>query len=176
MTVAGAFTKVVGAFVNIATDFISWGLKQVISLLEILVSVVALGVMPYIKKAQAAFTTIIKNPIGFVGNMVRAGKQGFQLFAGNILTHLKTALIKWITGPLGEAGVYIPRSFDLIEIVGGIFGGLSRGIALVGDLAVLGLFAVSITFTILGVSLWLAADGLESKRPWAQGLAFLLGR
>src|SRR5262249_23322085 len=41
----------------------------------------------------------------------------FEMFAGNILEHLKTALIKWITGPLGDAGVYIPQSFSLIEIV-----------------------------------------------------------
>lgn len=39
------------------------------------------------------------------------------MFAANILTHLKTALIKWITGPLGDAGVYIPKSFDLMEII-----------------------------------------------------------
>ena len=117
VTVAGAFTKIVGAFVNIATDFIGWGLKQVISLLEILFSVVAPKAMPYIKKAQAAFTTILKNPIGFVGNLVRAGKLGFQMFADNILTHLKTALIKWLVGPLADAGVYIPQSFNLIEIV-----------------------------------------------------------
>lgn len=117
VTVAGAFTKVVGAFVNIAGEFLSWGLNQVISLLEILFSVVAPGVMPYIRKAQAAFVTILKNPIGFVGNLVRAGKMGFQLFAANIVTHLKTALIKWLVGPLAEAGVYIPKSFSLIEIV-----------------------------------------------------------
>jgi len=117
ITVAGAFAKVVSAFVTIAGDFIRWGLEQVISLLEILFSVVAPGVMPYIKKAQAAFITIIKNPVAFVGNLVRAGKQGFQMFASNIWTHLKTALIKWITGPLGDAGVYIPKSFDLMEIV-----------------------------------------------------------
>jgi hypothetical protein len=117
ITVAGAFTKIVGAFASIAGDFISWGLNQVISLLEILVSVLAPNAMPYIKKAQAAFTTIVKNPIGFVGNLVRAGKQGFQMFAANIGTHLKTALIKWLTGPLGDAGVYIPKSFDLFEII-----------------------------------------------------------
>lgn len=117
VTLAGAFTKVVGVFVNIATDFISWGLQQVIGLLEILFSVVAPRVMPYIKKAQTAFITILKNPVGFVGNLVRAGKLGFQMFADNILTHLKDALIKWITGPLGEAGVYIPKSFSLIEII-----------------------------------------------------------
>ena len=117
VTVAGAFIKIAGAFVNIAVDFVSWGLNQVISLLEILFSVVAPGVMPYIKKAQAAFITIVKNPIGFVGNLVRAGRQGFQMFSARIVTHLKTALIKWITGPLGDAGVYIPKSFDLMEII-----------------------------------------------------------
>ncbi len=117
ITIAGALGKIIGAFVNIATDFISWGLNQVLSLLEIIFSVVAPGVMPYIKKAQAAFVTIIKNPIGFVNNLVRAGKLGFEKFASNILTHLKTALIKWITGPLGEAGVYIPQSFSLMEII-----------------------------------------------------------
>lgn len=117
ITVAGAFSKILGAFVTIAGDFISWGLNQVISLLEILFSVVAPGVMPYIKKAQAAFMTILKNPIGFVGNLVQAGKLGFQMFAGNILEHLKAALIRWIVGPLAEAGVYIPKAFSLIEIV-----------------------------------------------------------
>jgi hypothetical protein len=73
--------------------------------------------MPYIKKAQAAFVTIIKNPIGFVGNLVRAGKMGFQMFASRILEHLKAALIKWLVGPLGDAGVYIPKSFSLLEIL-----------------------------------------------------------
>lgn len=117
ITVAGAFTKIVGAFANIALDFISWGVNQVISLLEILFSVVAPGAVPYVTKARSAFKKIIQNPIGFVGNLVRAGKLGFQNFANNILKHLKEALIKWITGPLGEAGVYIPKSFSLIEII-----------------------------------------------------------
>src|SRR4029453_551672 len=95
----------------------SWALNQVISLLEILFSVVAPGVMPYIAKAKAAFHTILRNPVAFIGNLVRAGKLGFELFATNILTHLKNALIKWLVGPLAEAGVYIPQSFSLIEIV-----------------------------------------------------------
>lgn len=116
ITVAGAFKKIVGGFFDIAAEFIRWGLQQVISLLEILFSVVAPGVMPYIKKARATFITIIKNPIGFVGNLVRAGRQGFEMFAANIVEHLKNALIKWLVGPLGNAGVYIPKSFDLIEI------------------------------------------------------------
>ena len=117
VTVAGAFRKVTSAFADLATRFGSWALNQVLSLLEILFSVVAPGVMPYIAKAKAAFHTIVRDPVRFIGNLVRAGKLGFQNFAANILTHLKTALIKWLTGPLGEAGVYIPKSFSLLEIV-----------------------------------------------------------
>ncbi|NTW55251.1 MAG: DUF4157 domain-containing protein [Chlorobaculum sp.] len=117
VTVVGAFRKIVGAFVDIAGSFMSWAFDQVLSLLEILFSVVAPGVMPYLKKAQAAFTSILKNPIGFVGNLVQAGKKGFQMFAGNIIEHLKAALIKWLVGPLADAGVYIPKSFSLMEII-----------------------------------------------------------
>ncbi|HWR01830.1 MAG TPA: DUF4157 domain-containing protein [Chlorobaculum sp.] len=117
LTVAGAFSKIVSAFAGIAGEFLNWALDQVINLLEILFSVVAPGVMPYIKKAQATFTTILKDPIGFVGNLVRAGKLGFQRFASKIGEHLKTALIKWLVGPLAEAGVYIPKAFSLPEIV-----------------------------------------------------------
>jgi hypothetical protein len=117
VTITGVFTKVGRAFLNVAGQFFSWAGAQVIMLLEIIFSVVAPGAVPYVKKAAGAFRTIIQNPIGFVGNLVRAGKLGFQMFASNIGEHLKTALIKWITGPLGEAGVYIPKSFTLIEIV-----------------------------------------------------------
>lgn len=117
VTVVGAFRKVGSAFVGLVAEFGSWAGNQVLRLLEILVSVVAPGALPYIAKAKAAFHTIIRDPVRFIGNLVRAGKLGFQNFAKNILTHLQTALIKWITGPLAEAGVYIPASFSLVEIV-----------------------------------------------------------
>ncbi|NJO15952.1 MAG: DUF4157 domain-containing protein [Thioploca sp.] len=117
LTVARAFSKIVGTFASIAGQFVSWAFNQVVSLLEILFSVVAPGAIPYIKKAKGAFVTILKSPITFAGHLVQAGKLGFQLFAGNILQHLKAALIKWIVGPLGDAGVYIPQSFSLIEII-----------------------------------------------------------
>jgi hypothetical protein len=117
VTVVGAFRKVGSAFLGLVAEFGSWALNQVLGLLEILFSVVAPGVMPYIAKAKAAFRTILRNPVAFVGNLVRAAKLGFEMFAGNILTHLKNALIKWLVGPLADAGVYIPKSFSLLEIV-----------------------------------------------------------
>ena len=117
ITVVGAARKVVGAFLGMAIEFGSWAGSQVLGLLEILFSVVAPKVMPYIAKAKAAFHTILKNPVRFIGNLVRAGKLGFQLFEKHIVTHLKNALIKWLIGPLADAGVYIPKSFDLLEII-----------------------------------------------------------
>ena len=112
-----AFAKVGKVFGNFIGRFTSWAFSKVVDLLEILFSVVAPGAVPYIKKAAGAFQTILRNPIGFVGNLVRAGKLGFQQFARNIGKHLKTSLIQWLTGTLGGAGVYIPQSFDLKEIV-----------------------------------------------------------
>lgn len=111
------FVKVFKVFGNFVVKFYSWAFGTILSLLEIIFSVVAPGVMPYIAKAKASFQKIIKDPIGFVGNLVKAGKMGFNLFMSRIGEHLKTALIKWITGPLGEAGVYIPKSFELTEII-----------------------------------------------------------
>ncbi|USX24235.1 DUF4157 domain-containing protein [Oxalobacteraceae bacterium OTU3CINTB1] len=117
LTITGLFRKVGRAFLNVAGQFFSWAGAQVITLLEIIFSVVAPGAVPYIKKAQGAFRSIIQNPIGFVGNLVRAGKLGFQMFAANFGEHLKNALIKWLVGPLAAAGVYMPKAFTLVEVL-----------------------------------------------------------
>lgn len=112
-----AYIKVGKAFLNIATEFISWAMGTVIELLEILFSVVAPGVLPYIKKAQGAFRTILENPVGFISNLVQAAKQGFQQFATNIGKHLKKSLLDWLLGSLAGAGVYIPQALDFKEII-----------------------------------------------------------
>lgn len=110
-----AFAKIVGVFGSFAGQFLSWGLGTVISLLEIVFSVVAPGAMGYLRRAAGAIQGIFRNPIGFVMNLVRAAKAGFQRFAGNFLTHLQGGLIAWLTGSL--PGIYIPRGFNLQEIV-----------------------------------------------------------
>lgn len=114
VTVAGAFTKVVGAFGNIATDFIKWGLNTIWNLLEIVFDVVKPGLMGYIKKTGAALKNILKNPMPFLGNLVKAAKLGFTNFADNIGNHLKAGLIDWLTGSL--TGVYIPKALNLMEL------------------------------------------------------------
>jgi dolichol kinase len=106
--------RIFGGFIG---QFISWAGRQVMSLLQIIFEVVAPGVMPYIRRAAGAFRTIIRNPIGFVRNLVRAGIQGFRQFAGNFLTHLRASLIGWLTGTMSGANIYIPQAFNLREIL-----------------------------------------------------------
>jgi hypothetical protein len=112
-----AFIKVGKAFLGIAGRFLSWALQQVLSLLQIIFEVVAPSAVPYIRKAQGAFNDILRNPGKFIGNLVRAGKTGFDNFRKNFLSHLRKSIIDWLTGSLAGAGVYIPQAFELKEII-----------------------------------------------------------
>ncbi len=112
-----AVGKIIGVFGSFVGGFISWAGGKVMDLLQIIFEVVAPGAMPFIRKARGAFSTIVQNPIGFIGNLVRAGKLGFQKFSRNFLTHLKASLIGWVTGTMAGTGVYIPQGFNMREIV-----------------------------------------------------------
>lgn len=112
-----AFLKLARVFGNFLGDFGRWALGTVLDLLRIIVEVVAPGVMPYLRRAAGAFNTIISNPVRFVQNLVRAAMQGLRSFAGNFLTHLRGALIGWLTGSMAGTGVYIPQGFNLREIL-----------------------------------------------------------
>jgi hypothetical protein len=112
-----AIIKVGKAFLGFLGKFGSWAGEQVWTLLEIIFDVLIPTAMPYLKKAAAAFRTILKNPGAFVGNLVQAAKQGFLQFGSNFLNHLKAALIGWLTGTLEGAAIYIPQSFAFMEII-----------------------------------------------------------
>jgi hypothetical protein len=88
-------------------------------LLELIFEVVSPKALMYIKKTGSALQSILKNPLPFVGNLVKAAKKGFQNFADNVGAHLKAGLIDWLTGSL--PGVYIPKAFELGEIVKFVF-------------------------------------------------------
>ncbi|MFH8252478.1 hypothetical protein ACH3VR_19075 [Microbacterium sp. B2969] len=63
-------------------------------------------------RAAAAVDKIIKDPIGFLGNLVNAVKGGIQQFGANIATHLKSGLQSWLFGALAEGGIELPEKFD----------------------------------------------------------------
>ncbi len=109
-----AFIKLAKVFGSFAGRFISWGANAVWNLLEIIFDSVKPGLMGYIKRTGAALKSILKNPIPFAGNLVKAAVTGFQNFANNIGAHLKAGLIDWLTGSL--SGVYIPKALTLAEL------------------------------------------------------------
>lgn len=114
-----AFLKVAGVFGSFIGQFISWGLNAAWTLLEIIFDVVSPGALIYIKKTGAALKSILKNPLPFVGNLVKAAKLGFSNFAEHFLDHLKAGLFDWLTGSL--PGIYIPKAFSLVEIAKFVF-------------------------------------------------------
>jgi Domain of unknown function (DUF4157) len=109
-----ALAKVATVFGTFIGDFIGWAGNAVWNLLEIIFDVVSPGAFDYVKRTGAALKSILKNPLPFVGNLVKAAKLGFQKFAGNFGTHFKAGLLNWLTGSL--PGLYIPTAFSLIEI------------------------------------------------------------
>ena len=69
-------------------------------------------VMGILRKAGGAFTSILKNPVAFCGNLVGAVRGGFQKFSGNAATHLKNGLTGWLFGALAGSGLTVPAQFD----------------------------------------------------------------
>jgi hypothetical protein len=142
-----AFGRIAGTFGAFVGQFLGWAGGQVLRLLEIIVEVVAPAILPYLKRAAGAFGTIIRDPIRFVGNLVRAALTGFRQFGANILDHLRTGLIGWLTGAMGGTGVHIPTALSLSEILKFVLSVLGltwqavrlRLVRVVGETAVAGL-------------------------------------
>ncbi|MCB9795352.1 MAG: DUF4157 domain-containing protein [Alphaproteobacteria bacterium] len=112
-----AFIKLGGVFVSLIGQVLRWGGQTVWTLLEIVFDVVAPGLRAKLAKAKGALRSILKDPIGFLRNLLRAGKLGFNNFVKGFVGHLKGALIGWLTGNLGGAGVHIPKALSFKEIL-----------------------------------------------------------
>ncbi len=110
-----AFLKVGKVFGGFLLQFVSWAGNAIWNLLEIIFDCVSPGAWAHIKKTGAALKSILKNPLPFMKNLVKAGIGGFDAFKKNFGKHLQTGLIDWLTGSL--PGVYIPKSFALKELV-----------------------------------------------------------
>jgi hypothetical protein len=112
-----AFARVAGVFGSFIGSFLSWAGNAAWDLLEIIFTVVAPSVMVYLRRAAGALRTILRNPVAFVGYLVRAAMLGFRQFASRFLTHLRGSLIGWLTGALSGANLYIPQGLNLREII-----------------------------------------------------------
>ncbi len=90
--------------VDKAMDAVGGVIKTILEMKNLLMGVLA--------KAAGAVEKIIKDPVGFLGNLVTGLKQGFQNFTGNIWEHLKKGLMGWLTEAVSGA-VELPESLDL---------------------------------------------------------------
>ena len=78
-----------------------------------------------LSRAAGVVGEIIKNPIGFLGNLIAGIKGGILKFKDNILDHLRKGLMSWLFGALAEGGVELPDTFDVkgvIKLLASIFG------------------------------------------------------
>ncbi|MFH8686155.1 hypothetical protein ACH4EC_04770, partial [Streptomyces anulatus] len=73
-----------------AKDAIVGAIKTINELKNLLLGILA--------KAASAIMKIIKDPIGFLGNLVKAVGAGLNLFITNIADHLKTGVVSWLLG------------------------------------------------------------------------------
>jgi len=84
-------------------------IEAIINLKNLLLNVLA--------KVAQVIGLIIRDPIGFLGNLVSAVKQGFQNFIAKIGTYLQQGLIGWLVGAVAQAGIEIPEHFDVKGIL-----------------------------------------------------------
>ena len=94
--------------VDKALDAVVGVVKTILKLKDMLLNVLS--------KAADVIGDIITDPIGFLGNLIGGIKDGLDRFVGNIATHLQNGLMGWLFGALGDAGIKMPKSFDLAGI------------------------------------------------------------
>ncbi|WP_163998228.1 phage tail protein [Pyxidicoccus caerfyrddinensis] len=73
--------------------------------------------MAVLRKGLETIKLILADPIGFLGNLLAAIKQGFTQFVGNIWTHLKKGFMTWLFGSLAEAGIQVPSDLNVWSIL-----------------------------------------------------------
>ncbi|GGF24369.1 eCIS core domain-containing protein [Hymenobacter cavernae] len=113
--------RIVGLFTGLAADILGFAGSALIKMLELIFEAVmgagGARVLAILKRSRNTFLVIIRDPVRFVGNLVRAGVQGFRQFMGNALTHLQRGVVGWLLGALEGAGLQLPREFNLQGIL-----------------------------------------------------------
>ena len=120
--------------VDKALDAVGGVIQTILELKNLLMEVLA--------SVADAVMTILKDPIGFISNLISAVGEGLQNFVSNIAEHLQTGFIEWLTGTLGGAGIEMPENifslegvFDLVlQILGLTWNNIrTRAVNLLGE-------------------------------------------
>ncbi|MDX2285993.1 MAG: DUF4157 domain-containing protein [Bacteroidia bacterium] len=115
-----AFERVVATFREPIARLLGFALEVIKKLIEVLLELMNFPtelILQIIQRATQAFEDIQRDPVGFLLNLLRAVKQGFIQFFGNIGSHLLSGLVGWLTSELQDAGVSPPRDFSLRGVI-----------------------------------------------------------
>jgi hypothetical protein len=74
---------------------------------------IGLRIVSIVRKIGDAFGLIVADPIRFLGHLLDGVKKGVKQFGVNIWGHLKTGLLEWLMGTLADAGLALPKVWDL---------------------------------------------------------------
>jgi hypothetical protein len=80
--------------------------------------------------AVQAITSIINDPIGFLGNLIEGVGMGLNNFMSNITTHLTSGFVEWLTGAMSGIGIELPENIFSLE---GIFSLVTQALGLTYD-------------------------------------------
>ncbi|WP_406636488.1 hypothetical protein [Amycolatopsis sp. WGS_07] len=92
-----------------AADAIGGAIKAIIELGRMLLGILS--------KAVAAIGAILKDPVGFLGNLVTGVGGGLKLFMKNAGRHLEAGVLAWLLGTGGTIGLQLPKTFDVLGIL-----------------------------------------------------------
>ena len=115
-----AFQRILAQFGEPIGRLISFVIEIIRIVIEILLQVMQFPsdlIGNIIAKAMLAIEQIKRDPVGFLKNLLRAIKQGFMQFFGNIIRHLVTGLKDWFLGEVRAAGIPIPTDFTVMGII-----------------------------------------------------------
>ncbi len=141
--------------IDMALDAVAGVIQTIINIKNMLTELLS--------SALSVITTIIQDPIGFLGLLIEGVGQGLNNFISNILSHMQEGLIAWLTGSLGSVGITIPDNlfslsgiFDLVAQILGISWDFVRSIAV----RVLGEPVVRVVETAFEIFTILRTDGI----------------
>ncbi|MFV2118768.1 hypothetical protein ACE14D_10085, partial [Streptomyces sp. Act-28] len=100
-----------------AVDAVKEAINTILELKRLLLAVLA--------KAAQAVMLILKDPIGFLRNLVSAVGAGLRRFLQNIGRHLQQGVLSWLLGRTAEAGLEVPAKFDtqgVVRMLAGLLG------------------------------------------------------
>ncbi|MFE7135177.1 DNA/RNA non-specific endonuclease [Streptomyces sp. NPDC057638] len=103
--------------VDKAVEAVASVINTILELKDMLLAVLA--------KAASAVMLILKDPVGFLRNLVTGVGAGLRQFLRNIGRHLQQGIMSWLLGRAAEAGLQLPAKFDtrgVLTMLAGLLG------------------------------------------------------